>query len=222
MSRVLVIGAGGLGGPAVLGLAIHGRHHFTLVDDDRVDATNLSRQLFFGEDDVGRWKATALAEALSARFPLSSFEPVVTRLERENGPRLVRTHDLVVDASDNFPTRFLMNDLCVEARRPFVHGAALRWLGQALAVAPGRTPCLRCIFEGEPPPGSAPTCAEAGVAAPLVGLVGQWMADAGQALLSSTLGPWDERMRTIDGWAGRERWVPIGRDPVCPSCALLF
>lgn len=211
----LVIGAGGLGAPAALGLAAAGVSSITLVDFDLVDETNLGRQFLFGDADVGRPKANVLAEALGARVPSTRYVPVASRFEGALAAGLVRQHDLVLDASDNFPTRFLANDLCCAAATVLVHGAALRWLGQVMRIEPGVTPCLRCVFEGEPPAGAAPTCAEAGVATPLVGLVGGWMADAA---LASGPGPWASTLRTIDGWSGRERWVPLGRDPRCAAC----
>lgn len=217
----LVIGAGGLGGPAALGLAAAGFARVTLVDDDRVEAGNLARQLFFGDRDLGGQKAVLVGRALRARFADLSYEAVTERFGPENAADLVRGHDVVLDGSDNFPTRFLANDVCVRERRPLVHGAALRWLGQVLAIVPGRTACLRCVFEGEPPAGAAPTCAEAGVASPLVGLVGGWMAEAAVALLSGAPGGWENRMRTLDAFAGRERWAPVGRDPACAACGRL-
>ncbi len=215
--RALVVGAGGLGAPAALGLAAAGVAHLTLLDHDEVDATNLGRQLLFGDADVGRPKAVVLAEALRRRFPAHCYDPVPIRLDRANALDLVRAHDVVIDGSDNFPTRFLASDACCEAGTVLVHGAALRWLGQVMRIEPGRGPCLRCVFEGEPPTGAAPTCAEAGVVSPLVGLVGAWMAEA-------ALSPdprWRSAMRTIDAWSGRERWAPLGRDPACPACATL-
>ena len=143
------------------------------------------------------------------------------RLTALDGEALVAAHDLVLDGSDNFPTRFLANDLCVRLGRPLVHGAALQWLGQLLVVRPGVTPCLRCLFEGEPPPGAAPTCAEAGVVSPLVGLVGGWMAEAALALLTDTADSLPAGLRTVDAWRGRERVVPVGRDPSCCACGAL-
>jgi molybdopterin/thiamine biosynthesis adenylyltransferase len=215
MRRVLVIGAGGLGGPAALGLAAGGVRAITLVDDDLVEASNLGRQCLFGDADVGRPKAQVLAEALRRRFPGVSVDPVRGQFDRDTAAALVDAHDTVLDGSDNFPTRFLANDTCCAGRKTLVHGAALRWLGQVMRIEPGQSPCLRCVFEGEPPTGAAPTCAEAGVAAPLVGLVGAWMAEAALAGVGA---PWASSMRTIDGWAGRERWVPLGRDPECTAC----
>ena len=216
--NALILGAGGLGGPAALGLAAAGVRHISIVDDDRVDPTNLSRQIFYGDDDVGSLKAEVLARALRERFPDLAAQPVIARFTRENAAALVRASDVVLDATDNFPTRFLANDVCVSLGVPLVHGAALRWLGQVLAIVPGRTPCLRCLFEGEPPAGAAPTCAQAGVVSPLVGVVGGWMVEAACALGNRSLGRWDGALRTLDGWSGQERWVPVGRDPACSIC----
>jgi adenylyltransferase/sulfurtransferase len=213
----LVLGAGGLGGPALVALAAAGLGRLTLLDHDAIDATNLGRQLLFGEADVGRRKARVAAEALQARFPAVRVDGRIGRFARDAASReLVAAHDVVLDGTDNFPTRFAANDLCCELGRPLVHGAALQWLGQLLVVVPRVTPCLRCLFEGEPP-GRAPTCAEAGVVTPLVGIVGTWMAHAALALLAGE--PPRPELRTLDAATGRERRIPVGRDPDCPSCA---
>ena len=218
MSRVLVIGAGGLGGPASLGLlSLPGLRALTLLDDDLIDETNLSRQMFYGDADVGRPKVEVLARALQQLCRGLDIDARAVRFEEDNALDLVRTHDLVIDGSDRFETRFLANDACVRARTPLVHGAALGWRGQVMLVVPGRTPCLRCLFEGPPPEES--TCGDAGVAAPLVGLVGAWMAEAARAFLDGSAGRWPGSMRTFDGARDRERWVPVGRDLACAACA---
>jgi molybdopterin/thiamine biosynthesis adenylyltransferase len=215
---VLVIGAGGLGGPAAVGVAAGGVGLVTLLDDDRVDATNLGRQVLFGDTDVGESKATVAVTALAARFPATRFDGRPRRFARDEETRaLARAHDLVIDGSDNFATRFAANDLCVALEVPLVHGAALRWLGQLLTVLPGESPCLRCVFEREPP-GAAPGCAEAGVLTPLVGLVGAWMADAALDVLDGKRPATAGAMRVYDALTGRERLAPVGRDPSCPSC----
>lgn len=214
--RALVIGAGGLGGPAAIGLAAAGVGTITLLDTDTIDPTNLGRQVLFGDADVGRAKVEVIAEALRARFAVDVVS-VVGRFERDDVTRaLVTTHDVVLDGTDNFPTRFAANDLCVAAGRMLVHGAALQWLGQAMAIVPGVTPCLRCAFEGEPP-GRGPTCAEAGVVTPLVGRVGARMAAMAIELLSGRI---PEGFWTLDAWRNRERIVTIGRDPSCEACSL--
>ncbi len=218
--KALLLGAGGLGGPAALSLVAAGVE-VTIADPDRVDPTNLSRQIFFGDADVGAPKADTLAHALRERFPLARAQAIDVRFSRDNAAALARGFDLVLDATDNFPTRFLANDVCARLGLPLIHGAALGWLGQVLAIAPGRTPCLRCVFEGEPPVGEVPACAQAGVISPLVGVVGGWMAQAALAIVRDrALGRWANAMRTLDGWSGVERWVPVGRDPLCPACGL--
>jgi molybdopterin/thiamine biosynthesis adenylyltransferase len=215
---VLVIGAGGLGGPAAIGVAAGGVGRVTLLDDDRVDASNLGRQVLFGDADIGRDKAAAAAAALEARFPPTRFDGRVVRFGRDDATRrLVLAHDIVVDGSDNFPTRFAANDLCVALGKPLIHGAAIRWQGQLLTILPGETPCLRCVFEGEPPDG-APRCSDAGVLSPLVGLVGAWMAEAALDVLDGRSPPTAGAMRVYDALSGRDRLASLGRDPACAAC----
>lgn len=211
---VLVIGAGGLGCPVLVGLAAAGVERVLLLDHDRVDETNLSRQMLYCENDVGRPKAEAARDAIALRFPSIRVEPLVRRFDADARP-LLDEAALVVDGSDNFPTRFLANDLACAHGKPLVHGAALRWLGQVLTVLPGETACLRCVFEGEPPPGAAPTCAEAGVASPLVGLVGGWMAEEAVRVLRGERPSTAGRLRVLDAWAGKERFAEVGIDPAC-------
>lgn len=218
-ARVLIIGAGGLGGPAAIAVASAGAKHVTLLDDDVVDDTNLGRQVLFGDDDVGRAKAPTAARALRQRFPGLDARAIEGRFGRDDASlALLLDHDVVIDGTDNFATRFAANDLCVRAGRPLVHGAALMWRGQMLVIRPGETPCLRCVFEDEPPPGAAPTCAQAGVIAPLVGLVGRWMGEAAGALLRGADVAEAGSMRVIEALDLRERLIPLGRDPACAAC----
>ena len=165
----LLIGAGGLGAPAAVSLAAAGVGHLTLLDDDRVDPTNLSRQMLFGCERHRRVEGDrSCAAALRQRFPSVGVGAVTGRFGSSTLSRdLLGHHDIVIDGSDNFATRFAVNDECVAARVPFVHGAAIRWQGQVMTVLPGQSPCLRCVFEDEPPPGIAPTCGDAGVMGPL-------------------------------------------------------
>jgi len=217
--RALVIGAGGLGGPAAIGLAAAGVGLITLVDDDEVEPTNLGRQVLFGDSDVGASKVGAAARALQDRFPALDARPVHRWFRADEvGRALVTDHDIVLDGSDNFPTRFAANDLCVASGVPLVHGAALRWAGQLLTILPGKTACLRCVFEGEPPAGAAPTCAQAGVLSPLVGVVGAWMAEAAIEWLTGGQPRTAGSMRVFDAWRGVERLAPVGRDPSCAAC----
>ncbi len=219
VKSALVVGAGGLGCPAAVGLAAAGVRYITLVDDDTIDPTNLSRQMLFGDHEVGQAKSVAAAAALRLRWPSTTINPRQERLSRTASTReLIAAHDVVLDGTDNFPTRFLLSDLCVAEGVPLVHGAALRWLGQLLTILPGRSACLRCVFEGEPPAGAAPTCAEAGVISPLVGIVGAWMASEALEILHERPPRSAGRMRVLDAWRGRERWAEVGRDPACIAC----
>lgn len=170
--RVLVIGAGGLGCPILLYLAAAGVGRLTIVDPDTVDATNLQRQVLFTTDDVGQPKAGAAARRLRALNPLIDITPVAARLTRANALDLIRAHDVVADGSDNFATRYLVNDACVLAGRPLVYGAIQGFEGQASVFNWHGGPTYRCLFPEPPEPGTVPTCSEAGVLGVLPGLIG--------------------------------------------------
>jgi len=172
-ARVLCIGAGGLGSPASLYLAAAGIGTLGLVDADRVDASNLQRQILYGTDDVGKPKLE------KARARLRELNPEVEiilhegRLTSENAIEIIAPYDVVIDGSDNFPTRYLSNDVCVFAHKPNIYGSVFRFEGQASVFAPHLAgPCYRCLFPEPPPPGAAPSCAEAGVLGVLPGLIG--------------------------------------------------
>lgn len=215
-ARVLIVGAGGLGCPAAIRLASEGVA-ITLVDDDVVDETNLARQILFTNADVDVAKVEAAASALRRRYPGADVETLNARLTPDHAA-LVARHTVVLDGTDNFPTRFTVNALCVSAGVPFVHGAAIGWQGQVLTVLPGQSACLACVFESEPPPGAAPTCAEAGVIAPLVGIVGGWMASEAISLLSGKKPETVDAMRVFDAFTGKRRLARVGRDPDCAVC----
>src|SRR5512138_2946727 len=169
----LVVGAGGLGGPALLVLASAGVGRLVLVEDDVVETSNLNRQPLFGEVDVGARKAAAAAARLRALHPSLRVEALDRRFDAPDAVDLVRSVDVVVDGSDNFPTKFLANDAALQASRPLVHGGVLRTTAQLLSVVPGGMGgCLRCLFEGPPPSGQVPSCAEAGLVGALAGFAG--------------------------------------------------
>lgn len=170
--QVLVVGAGGLGCPALLYLAAAGVGRITLIDDDIVDLSNLQRQVLFTSADAGRPKAIAAAERLRALNPHVSITPIQVRLGRANARALVAGHDVVVDGSDNFPTRYLVNDACVLEGRPLVYGAVQGFEGQAAVFNWRSGPTYRCLFPEPPPAGTVANCAEAGVLGVLPGLVG--------------------------------------------------
>src|SRR4051812_38108414 len=169
---VLIIGAGGLGCPAALALGAGGARRIGIVDDDRVDASNLHRQVLFGDADVGQPKAMAAARALARRFPALDVVAHAVRFDVTNARALVAAYDIVVDGSDNFATKFLANDAAVLERRPLVHGAAVGTGGQLMTVPAGGQPCYRCLFEAPPPPEVGASCAAAGVLGPVPGVIG--------------------------------------------------
>ncbi len=214
----IVIGAGGLGGPALLTLAAAGVGRIVLVDGDAVDTSNLARQPLFGEADVGARKAAAAARRLLQLFPAARVEAVDGRLDASSAPGLVGAADVVVDGSDNFPTRFLASDAAVAAGRPLVHGAVLRFTAQLLTVVPGTTGCLRCLFEEPPPPDAVPGCAEAGVLGSLAGFAGALMGAEALRLLDGEPGAYAGRLLVYEARASRARTVVVPRRGDCPAC----
>lgn len=184
-TRALIVGAGGLGAPVMQYLAAAGVS-LSIYDDDRIEVSNLNRQILFNESDVGKYKAECAKERLEAQNPQISIRSHPERVTIQNARALVREADLVVDCSDGLPLKFLVNDACVVEKRPLVHGAASAFSGQALLVKEGGA-CLRCLFEGVPPAGTVPTCREVGVLGSTVGVVGAFMANmALQHLIKST------------------------------------
>ena len=217
--RVLLVGAGGLGSPAALYLAAAGVGTLGLVEFDAVDESNLQRQILYGASDVGRPKLEVAVERLAEINPLVRAVPHAGRLDLDNALELVSAYDLVLDGSDNFPTRYLVNDACVLAGRPNVWGAVFRFEGQASVFAAPSGPCYRCLFAEPPPPGLVPSCAEAGVLGVLPGIVGslqasqaiQWLAGIGEPLVG--------RLLVFDALATRFREVRIPKSPDCPICS---
>ena len=215
----LIIGAGGLGGPAALALAAGGVGRVVLLDEDEVETSNLNRQPLYGEADVGRRKAAAAADRITLLHPALRVEGRDLRFGPEVAEDLVRGCDVVVDASDNFATRFLANDVTLAARRPLVHGAVLRFTAQFLTVMPGKTGCLRCLFEAPPAEGTVPTCAQAGVLGALAGFAGALMGAEALRLLSGERGAYAGRLVAFDARSGRSRLVPLRIRAGCPACS---
>lgn len=218
--EILVIGAGGLGCASLpnlvqLGLPIR------LVDDDVVSLSNLQRQLLFRTEDIGRPKVEAAATRLRALYPHADITPIRGRITTESALDWMASATLVVDGTDNFATRFLVNDAAVLAGKPLIHGAILRFTGQVLVVQPGISACYRCLFEAPPADGVVPSCAEAGVLGALCGVVGGWMSEAATALLEkrprSSI-PGGEGWLQFDALSGRIRSVGLRRDPRCSVC----
>jgi molybdopterin/thiamine biosynthesis adenylyltransferase len=215
----LVIGAGGLGGPALLVLAGSGVGRLLVVDHDAVETSNLARQPIFGEADLGERKAAAAARRIARTFPSVNVEAVDARFDERTAPELVRRADVVIDGSDNFATRFLANDAALAAGKVLVHGGVLRFTAQLLTVLPGKTGCLRCLFEGPPPEGEVPTCAEAGVLGPLVGFAGSLMGADAVRVLSGDNSAYAGRLLVYEGRSARSRTVPVRLRDGCPACA---
>ncbi|HEX6937965.1 MAG TPA: molybdopterin-synthase adenylyltransferase MoeB [Longimicrobiales bacterium] len=217
-ARVLVIGAGGLGSPAGLYLAAAGVGTLGLVDFDVVDETNLHRQVLYGESDVGRPKLEAAAARLRDANPHIRVVPHAVRLTSENALELLDGYDLVVDGSDNFPTRYLVNDACVLAGKPYVYGAIFRFEGQVSVFAAEGGPCYRCLFREPPPPGLVPSCGEAGVLGVLPGIIGTLQALEAIKLIVGAGDPLVGRLLLFDALPLRWRELRIRKNPECPVC----
>src|SRR5512141_2286380 len=216
----LVIGAGGLGGPALLTLAAGGVGRLVLVEDDRVETSNLNRQPLFGEHDLGARKATAAAARLRVLFPGLAVDAVDARFDAANALGLVQAAHVVVDGSDNFSTKFLANDAATRARVPLVHGGVLRTTAQILTVVPGGLGgCLRCLFEAPPPAGSVPSCADAGILGPVAGLAGSLMGAEALRLLAGERGAYEGRLLVLEARTARSRLVLVRKRPGCAACA---
>ena len=217
-ARVLMVGAGGLGSPLGLYLAAAGVGTLGVIEFDEVDITNLHRQVLYGERDVGRPKLEAALERLRDVNPHIELVPHAARLTSENALETLEPYDLVVDGTDNFPTRYLVNDACVLLGKPYVYGSIFRFEGQVSIFAAEGGPCYRCLFREPPPPGLVPSCAEAGVLGVLPGIVGSLQALEAIKLI---LGAGDSligRLLLFDAMALRWRELRIRRNPDCPVC----
>jgi sulfur-carrier protein adenylyltransferase/sulfurtransferase len=217
-SRVLVVGAGGLGSPVALYLAAAGVGHLGLVDFDDVDVTNLQRQIIHGTADVGRPKLQSARDRLLDVNPHVEVALYPERLTSANAMRIMRGHDVVVDGTDNFATRYLTNDACVLLGIPNVYGSVYRFEGQASVFATKDGPCYRCLFREPPAPGLVPSCAEGGVLGVLPGMIGTVQANETIKLLAGIGEPLIGRLMLCDALGGTFRAIAIRRDPECPAC----
>ncbi len=217
-SKVLLIGAGGLGSPTALYLAAAGVGTLGLVEFDQVDLTNLQRQILHGTDDVGRSKMDSALDRLQQVNPHVAVVPHPVRLSSDNARALVGQYDIVIDGSDNFPTRYLVNDACVLEGKPFVYGAVLQWEGQVSLFGAQGGPCYRCLFSEPPPAAQVQNCAEAGVFGALPGIIGatqalealKYLIGAGESLAG--------RLLILDALDMRWREMGLRADPDCPVC----
>jgi molybdopterin/thiamine biosynthesis adenylyltransferase/rhodanese-related sulfurtransferase len=217
-ARVLTIGTGGLGAPLGLYLAAAGVGHLGLVDFDVVDSSNLQRQVTFTTQDVGKPKSVAAKARLSALNPAIEITSYETRLTSDNALELFRDYDIIVDGTDNFPTRFLVNDACVILGKPNVYGSIFRFEGQATVFGYPGGPCYRCLYPEPPPPGLVPSCAEGGVLGVLPGIVGSIQAMETIKLILGTGEPLVGRLLLFDALAMRFRELKLKRNPDCPVC----
>jgi len=213
-ARVLIVGAGGLGAPAALYLAAAGLGEIGLVDPDVVSLSNLQRQILYATADDGAPKVERAADRLAALNPHVHVEPIDERLTEANARTLVAGHDLVLDGTDDFGTRFAVNAACVAEGVRLVSGAIGRWTGQ-VGVFAGR-PCYRCLVPDIPP--DAETCAMVGVVGALAGVVGSMMALEAVKLIAEAGEPLTGRLLIYDALAGQTRTVRVGADPECPEC----
>jgi adenylyltransferase/sulfurtransferase len=217
--RVLVIGAGGLGSPVIQYLAAAGVGTLGIVDDDVVELSNLQRQVVHGDADVGRPKVESAAEFVAALNPDIDVEPHETRVTADTVEGLIADYDFVVDGTDNFQTRYLVNDACTLAGVPYSHGAIFRFEGQVTTFPQGEgSPCYRCLFPEAPPAGTVPDCATAGVLGVLPGTVGCIQATETVKYLLGTGELLDGRLLFYDALAMDFDEVRIRRDPECPVC----
>ena len=217
-SRVLLIGAGGLGSPLALYLAAAGVGTLGLVDFDVVDLTNLQRQIVHGTSDVGRPKLESARDRILDVNPNVHVEGYETKLTSANALEIQRDYDVVIDGTDNFQTRYLTNDACVLLGKPNVYGSIFRFEGQASVFATEEGPCYRCLFPEPPPPGLVPSCAEGGVLGVLPGLVGTIQATEGLKLLLGIGEGLVGRLLTIDALTMQFRTLKLRTDPACPAC----
>ncbi len=217
-ARVLCIGAGGLGSPLALYLAAAGVGTLGIVDFDVVDYTNLQRQIIHSTADVGRKKLDSAAEKLKAINPFLNLLTFDTRLSSDNALDLFRAFDIIADGTDNFPTRYLVNDACVLTGKPNVYGSIFRFEGQASVFATAAGPCYRCLYPEPPPPGLVPSCAEGGVLGILPGLVGVMQATEVIKLILGKGEPLIGRLLLIDALGMKFRELKLRKNPDCPAC----
>jgi molybdopterin/thiamine biosynthesis adenylyltransferase/rhodanese-related sulfurtransferase len=217
-SSVLCIGAGGLGSPAAMYLAAAGVGRIGVVDFDVVDYSNLQRQLLHGTPDVGRTKLDSARDRLHALNPHVEIDTYETALSSQNAIKLFEPYDVILDGTDNFPTRYLVNDACVISGKPNAYGSIFRFEGQASVFATKGGPCYRCLYPEPPPPGLVPSCAEGGVLGVLPGVIGVIQATETIKLMLGIGEPLIGRFLIYDALKMRFRELKLRRDPACPVC----
>lgn len=217
-ASILVIGVGALGCAAASTLAAAGSGRLVLVDPDRVERSNLHRQLLHRTADLGRPKVASASAALRGRHPALAVETVAERFDASNAGALVHGQACVIDATDGIATKFLINDLAVALGAPLVHAGIVRFLGQLMTILPGVSACYRCLFGAPPEAGSVPSCQEAGVLGSLAGTIGTLQAAEAIRLVGGHGALLTDRLLTYDALACRFRHVRLRRNPACPTC----
>ena len=215
---ILLIGAGGLGSPLGLYLAAAGIGRLGIVDFDTVDFTNLQRQIIHRTEDVGRLKVESAKERILAINPDVQVTTYNAKLSRENVTELITPYDIVIDGTDNFPTRYLVSDACIFQKKPNIYGSIFRFDGQATVFYPFKGPCYRCLFPEPPPPGMVPSCAEGGVLGVLPGIIGLIQATEAIKLILGTGEPLIGRLLLYNALKMEFREVALKRDTSCPVC----
>jgi molybdopterin/thiamine biosynthesis adenylyltransferase/rhodanese-related sulfurtransferase len=217
-ARVLLLGAGGLGSPAGYYLAAAGVGTIGIIDADVVDDSNLQRQILHNTSRIGQYKAESAKETIEALNPDVKVITHIERLDETNVARIIADYDVILDGTDNFPTRYLLNDAALIAKKPVVHGSVFRFEGQLTVFKPYEGPCYRCLYPEPPPAALAPSCAEAGVLGVLPGVIGLLQATETIKLLLGIGEPLVGRMMTFDALAGEFSELRLYRDPHCPAC----
>ncbi len=218
-AKVLIVGAGGLGSPAALYLAAAGVGTLGIIDGDKVDLSNLHRQIIHATPDLGKPKVLSAKEKMEAINPDVKVIPHEERLTAKNALALLNPYDIILDGTDNFPAKFLVNDAAILSGKPLVHGGILRFEGQVFTILPRKSACYRCIFKQPPPPGTVPSCQEAGVIGVLAGVIGTIQATE---VLKLILGIGDlltDRLLTYEARNAAFREIRIRRNPNCPVCS---
>jgi len=217
-ARVLIVGVGGLGAPAALYLAAAGIGVLGLVDGDTVDLSNLHRQVIHHTHDLGRQKVESARQKIVVLNPDVRVVTTPVVLDAENAAALFSEYDVVIDGTDTFPVKFLINDAAFFTKRPLVHGGILRFEGQMFTIMPGGSACYRCIFQEPPPAGLVPSCREAGVMGPLAGVIGTLQATEALKVILGIGQPLTNRILQYDGLRTEFRTVQIHKNPRCPLC----
>lgn len=217
-SRVLIVGAGGLGSPAALYLAAAGVGRIGVVDFDAVDESNLQRQILHSTNDVGRAKVESARERINSLNPHVHVETYQAHLSSGNAMEIIKAYDVVVDGTDNFPTRYLVNDACVLIKKPNVYGSIFRFEGQVSVFSASNGPCYRCLYSAPPPVGLVPNCAEAGVLGVLPGIIGAIQAAETLKILMGIGSSLVGRLLLVDALAMQFREMKLHKNPDCPVC----